>query len=289
MCGEGPEHFTFWGERLGKSQGWFPKKGAEDKCITIKRCSGCGLIFSDPMPLPSKASDLYDLAPEQYWEDRQLTAQPGYFEGEMITLRRFLGPLKDKTVLDIGSGLGFAMQVMEKAGMKVYGVEPSPSFRAACLKEHPAWKDSISTATATEYEFPGKKFNFINFGAVLEHLPDPGQAILHAFAHLNPGGVIHIEVPHADWLVSRLVRLQFRLRGTRWVMNLSPTHRPFHLFEFSKLSFRKHAEKHQYSIREMWVFNTNSYLPVLADMLIRPVMELSRTGIGLKVWLGTKV
>ena len=57
-----------------------------------------------------------------------------------------------------------------------------------------------------------ESFDFISFGAVLEHLYDPDFAISRALQWLKPDGLIHLEVPSANWLVRRSVNAYFRLR-----------------------------------------------------------------------------
>ncbi|MCC7303216.1 MAG: class I SAM-dependent methyltransferase [Bacteroidia bacterium] len=285
MCESGRERFIYMGHRLSRSQGFFPVRRQGDVKIDIKKCGACGLIFPDPMPLPPSPEMLYDVPAEEYWKKAQLQPAEGYFQGELSTLRKYLGNTSGKKALDIGSGMGFAASLMAGAGMDVRGIEPSASFSELSVRRDPGLADRITRATADTWEFPGMPFDFINFGAVLEHLPDPAGSLDRAVRHLSETGVIHIEVPHANWLVSRIARLQFRMRGTRWVMNLSPMHRPFHLYEFTPLSFRKYAASRGLRVRELHVFNTNSYLHPFIDFLIRPVMELTSTGIGLKVWI----
>jgi 2-polyprenyl-3-methyl-5-hydroxy-6-metoxy-1,4-benzoquinol methylase len=43
--------------------------------------------------------------------------------------------------------------------------------------------------------FPEAHFDFITFGAVLEHLYDPSMSIHKAMSWLKPSGIMHIEVP----------------------------------------------------------------------------------------------
>lgn len=286
MCGAGKGYFKVLGKRLGRSQGYRPQTLPADTLIIVKQCRNCKLIFSDPMPVPEKIEQLYNVSPENYWSVHQINPDPGYFQGELNTLKSLLGTVRGKRVLDIGSGLGHAMRIMEEAGMEVWGLEPSAEFRDRCISRQPRWKDRILPDSIESFSPDGTAFDLVNFGAVLEHLRDPDAAISKAFSCLAPEGVIHIEVPNALWLVSRLARLQFRMRFLPWVINLSPMHTPYHLYEFSIRCFHENGKKNGYRVLQHNVFNTNSYLPSWMDTLIRPVMGVTGTGLVLKVWLG---
>jgi hypothetical protein len=52
--------------RLSASQGLTPRK-AEGIAVPVKRCNDCGLIFSDPQPIPENLSDHYGVPPDEYW------------------------------------------------------------------------------------------------------------------------------------------------------------------------------------------------------------------------------
>ena len=92
-------------------------------------------------------------------------------------------------------------------------------------------------------------FDFITFGAVLEHLYDPAFALDRAMKWLKPGGIIQAEVPSADHLMSKLLNFYFKLRGTNYVTHISPMHSPFHLYEFTPRSFaRFDLVHHRYEV-----------------------------------------
>ncbi len=88
-------------------------------------------------------------------------------------------------------------------------------------------------SSVEDADFPARSFDFITFGAVLEHLYSPSLALSRALGWLRPGGIIQAEVPSSDHLLSKLLNFYFRLRGTNYVTHLSPMHPPFHLYEFS--------------------------------------------------------
>jgi predicted SAM-dependent methyltransferase len=97
-------------------------------------------------------------------------------------------------------------------------------------------------------EYENNFFDYITFGAVLEHLYSPGGALEKAMKWLKPNGLVHLEVPSSRYLVAKIINFYYKLIGTSFVTNLSPMHNPYHLFEFDLKSFEEHAKKHNYEI-----------------------------------------
>jgi 2-polyprenyl-3-methyl-5-hydroxy-6-metoxy-1,4-benzoquinol methylase len=182
------------------------------------------------------------------------------------------------TALDVGAGLGHGMRSLAEAGFDTWGIEPTKRFREIAIREvDPA---RLAPATLEEADFPAGSFDFITFGAVLEHLFSPSDAIERAMTWLKPGGILHVEVPHAPYLISKMLNLYFRLRGTNYVTFLSPMHPPFHLYEFTLRSFRKYRiAEHRFD-----VCNT-PYFPTALRPLIEWLMKRTNTEMQLTVYL----
>ena len=64
--------------------------------------------------------------------------------------------------------------------------------------------EKFKHSSIEDINYPDAFFDFITFGAVLEHLHDPDQCLKKALTWLKPGGYIHIEVPSAKWFISKL-------------------------------------------------------------------------------------
>jgi SAM-dependent methyltransferase len=275
MCGG--RSFKLMGLRLSCSQGFNPRV-AEGIAVPVKRCRDCGLIFSDPQPIPDNLSDHYGIPPEDYWGRR--TWEPEYFARQIEAARRLISFRPGMRALDIGAGEGFAMKSLMAAGFDTWGLEPSEPFRMHCIEATGIDPDRIQLAPVEAAEYPPESFDFITFGAVLEHLYDPHEALSKALGWLKPGGVIQAEVPSSDWLISRLVNFYFRLRGTNYVTNVSPMHSPFHLYEFTKSSFR------DFHLAEDWLdVCTPVHVPAVLHPLAKWFMNWTGTGMQLTVYL----
>lgn len=220
-----------------------------------------------------------------YWKPEYFQPDPNYFAGEIRTAKS-LYPFKagDKA-LDIGAGLGKCMIALERAGFDVYGFEPSEPFYQRAIDRMGIDPKRLTLSTLEDAKFPENEFSFITFGAVLEHLYDPDAAIRKAMRWLSPGGVMQIEVPSSNWLISKLVNLSYKVRGLDYVTNISPMHEPFHLFEFSLDSFRKHAKANGYEIAFYEYYVAQTFLPRVLDIVLVPLMKRTNTGMQLCVWL----
>jgi SAM-dependent methyltransferase len=285
MCGAPASDARVLGRRLNARQGLRPRR-ASGITTTIHRCRHCGLVFANPMPLPRDMADHYAVDPSEYWADATTAPEPGYFEEEIATFRRlWTGRDSAATALDLGAGLGKAMVKLSRHGFDAYGVEFSAPFREAAITENGIPGDRLLLGRIEDVGFDRASFDFITFGAVLEHLPAPSSAIERALGWLRPGGLIHIEVPSANWLMARVLDRIYQLQGLDYTCHLSPLHVPFHLFEFTVQSFERHAERLGYQLAEHRHHVCDTFAPRWISPMLTRVMELSRTGLELEVWL----
>ena len=66
-------------------------------------------------------------------------------------------------------------------------------------------------------------------------------------------------------------------------------HPPYHLYEFGLGSFEQHALKNDYEIaHHEYYVASQTYLPQFADSFARRIMEMTKSGMQLEVWLRKK-
>lgn len=284
MCAA-PSPFDILGLRLDQSQGRQPRAKA-GVATTVCRCRACGLIFCNPQPAPESIQDHYGLAPESYWNTVEYRPRPDYFRRQIAAAKDLLDFTPGMRAVDVGLGLGKGAYVMREAGFDVHGFEPSETFHGKALELLGGDAERFQLATLETAEFEPGSFEFVTFGAVLEHLFDPDAAIAKAMTWLRPGGILHAEIPNARHLVSRLLNLYYRTIGTNFVTNTSPMHVPFHLFEFDIRAFERNGALNGYTIARQW-FDTGSifHLPGALHPLLRALMRRSDTGLQLTVFL----
>lgn len=273
------------GMRLNKSQGFNPKKKT-GIAVSVIKCKNCNLIYSTPQPAPENIQDHYGIPPENYWKDEYFKFDPTYFSGEIEIAKKHLGFKTGMTALDIGAGIGKCILSLENAGFKATGIEPSIPFREKAISKMKIDPSQIKLGMLEEIEFEPESFDFITFGAVLEHLYDPSEAIEKALKWLKKDGIIQIEVPSSNWLIADLFNIYFKFKRTSFVTNLSPMHEPFHMFEFDLKSFQKLSEKLDFKIVDHNYFNGDIYhIPKILHPMLNWYMRARNKGMQLTVYL----
>ena len=147
--------------------------------VTIVRCRACGLIYSDPQAVPMSIDDHYGVPPESYWDPAFFVVPEDYFAREVAVSRELLGQ-GTKRALDIGAGLGYAMVALDKAGYETHGLEPSAPFRDRAISRMNIDPERLRHGTVELTDYPENSFDLINICVVLEHLRDPGAALVRA-------------------------------------------------------------------------------------------------------------
>jgi len=284
MCKSSINHHKILGQRMNGSQGRNPKSKI-GITTSISKCNNCGLIYSNPQPIPNHISDHYGVPPEDYWAEDYFKVDDNYFQNVIKRTEQLMEGKSCKRALDIGAGLGKCMMALSKSGMDVYGIEPSEQFHKRAIDQMRIAPEKLQLSMIEEANFPDDYFDFITFGAVLEHLYDPSDCIKKALQWLKPNCFIYIEVPSSDWLVHKLINLYYRIIGTDYVGNLSPMHEPYHLFEFRLKSFEENGKIQNYQIARREYDVCQTYLPRVVDYFIKPVMKHTKTGMQLNVWL----
>lgn len=113
-----------------------------------------------------------------------------------------------KLVLDVGCSEGYLGEALKVFGFKVWGVEPSATAAATASNR----LDKVFNGRLEEFfvsHSPAEvQFDYIVFGDVLEHLPDPAAILERCREYLAPGGAIAASIPNIAHLATRLMLLQ---------------------------------------------------------------------------------
>ena len=285
MCGDATASHRIMGQRLNQSQGLSPRK-KDGISVSVKKCSHCGLIYSSPQPVPFDIQDHYGMPPDTYWKPVYFEVEQNYFRRELEEALSLLPRDQKLTALDVGAGLGKAMIAMEQAGMEAHGFEPSRPFHERAITKMGIDPSRLRLGAIEELDYPAASFDFITYGAVLEHLYHPAASIAKTMEWLRPNGIIHIEVPSARWLIAGIINTYYRIIGTSYVTNLSPMHVPFHLYEFDLRSFEALGKKlgftivkHRYEVCQI------PFIPGILQPFFRKLMKSTNRGMQLIVYL----
>ncbi len=285
MCGDSTKAHKVLGQRLNQSQGLSPKMKSGIS-VSVKQCSKCELIYSSPQPIPFDIQDHYGIPPEEYWIPSYFQWSPDNFANEIEVAKQLLSFKAGMKALDIGAGIGKTMISLEKAGFETYGFEASKPFYEKAVSEMNISTDRLRFGTIENIDYPEHTFDFITFGAVLEHLYHPAASLEKALRWAKQGGIIHIEVPSSKYLMSKLINIYYKLRGTNYVTHISPMHPPFHLYEFNLKSFEELSKRLNFSIvKSDYYVCAIEHVPKFLHPILRYYMKRTNTGMQLVVWL----
>jgi 2-polyprenyl-3-methyl-5-hydroxy-6-metoxy-1,4-benzoquinol methylase len=288
MCGSPSSGHKLMGQRLNQTQGLRPKK-KEGISVSVKKCTNCNLIYTSPQPVPFDIQDHYGIPPESYWSPSYFQWTQDYFSPQIAALKKLMEIKPGMKALDVGAGIGKGMLSLNHAGFDTYGFEPSVPFYERAIAKMNIDPGKLKLGMIEDVDYPQDHFDFITFGAVLEHLYHPAASLEKAMKWLKPGGIIHAEIPNSGWLIAKIINFYYRMVGTNYVTNTSPMHDPFHLYEFDVKSFQKLGEQAGFkTIFHEYMVCTIRNIPRPLHPVFRKYMEMTDTGLQLTVWLQKK-
>ncbi len=207
--------------------------GRAPRTFVLLRCPQCGLVTTWPRLGRSELEEYY--RPE-YW-GRANAGDLSWVRRDQASRTSFLGRFRQSgRILDVGCGLGLFLLALDPARWDRYGLEVMPAaFREA---QRRLGADRIVTQDLSAAVLPGAQFDVITFWDVLEHLPNPADALKQAFRLLRPGGLLLVRAPNfASYLAQRF--------GADWY-ELSL---PYHLFHFTPATLTRMLETAGFKVR----------------------------------------
>ena len=132
--------------------------------------------FTELMSLPKEQSDNRQRVNfiDNFWNDTQKN--------------------KEKSCLDVGSGLGVFPAVLKELNWDCVAIEPDPE---ACEIIREKIGIEVLSGELVECQKIGE-FNLICFNKVLEHTQNPKEMLLQSTLHLKSGGLLYIELPDGE-------------------------------------------------------------------------------------------
>ena len=191
--------------------------------FTVVRCTRCDLVYTTPLPTSSDLASLYDqqfygVAPSQprtFWEPLRHALHLFVLEQR----RRALLGRPPGIVLDVGCGDGDFLAFLQRHGWKGVGTEYSPDACALARRKGVR----VIQGELREAALPPDSLDVVTLWHVLEHLPQPLEALQEVHRLLRGDGLLVVEVPC-------ITSPTFRLCGESWF----PLDVPRHLQHFSQ-------------------------------------------------------
>jgi 2-polyprenyl-3-methyl-5-hydroxy-6-metoxy-1,4-benzoquinol methylase len=210
----------------------------------LVRCADCGLVYASPRPRTEDLLARYEspLFFETYLRSlhSSLTAYDLAFVKAHYHL--YLGLLSKlsapgKRLLDVGCGAGFFLKAAGEDGWDGRGIEASA---AAARYAREVVGVDVLQGRFEDSSFPEDSFDAITCLDLIEHLPDPLDALRRIRRLLRPRGTLIISTPD-------LKSLSRRILGKNWAV-LSPAE---HLGNFTAETLSAMLRKAGFRIKDV--------------------------------------
>jgi SAM-dependent methyltransferase len=205
------------------------------RSFDLLSCPQCRLIWTNPLEYPSES----ETPPDDYWaEDVYLEnreAQKKRFRQQLKTFLRQSGIADPKSIkaLEVGSGLGFFLDVCDEVGIEAEGCDVVE--RAVKYANRERQRSRFGTL---DNHYADKSFDAVFAFNLIEHLAHPRGFLNEAHRVLKRGGHLVLETPIQESLFHRLARLGYTLSKGR--LNLFGMDPGGHVYKFSKRTFQTH-------------------------------------------------
>ena len=154
------------------------------------------------------------------------------FREKLDTILKYL-PGRGR-ILDVGCAAGFFLKIMEGEGYETQGVEIS---KYASSYARNVLKLNIVEGGLLSARFPDGFFDVITMWDVLEHLPNPLEALAECDRIMKKSGILIVETLNVDTLTVRILKQNWPL--------FKP---PYHLFYFNRKTLKLMLSKSGFEI-----------------------------------------
>ncbi len=203
---------------------------------TIGRCRTCGLVYVNPAPFFEPTDEFSRISREfEYTEYMHQPVSAGIlaFErrqllanlAEMVRLAADkVQPARRLRFLDIGCGSGASVRAATDLGWEAIGIDIDPQL---VQEGRDDLKVDLRCVPILASGLPDGQFDFVKLRDVIEHLPNPYDALVGVRQLLAPDGIALVVTPNEGSLATR-ARVSLRRRRTK-VATVPPPH---HLHSF---------------------------------------------------------
>lgn len=193
------------------------------KTANIIKCSSCSLVY---MPdLGKSRKHVYNENYSVWGKDSQgeLIEEAKKTHFKYLLSKIPINP-KGKSILDLGTGNGYLMEIAKEMGYKdAYGLELSSYAAALAEKKFPGHIFRCEVGKLNTK----KRFDVITMTDILEHLPNIANDFEVIKKHLKKGGIIVITTPNTGSITKTIL-------GKKWFQ-----YKYEHVVYFNKKSMRK--------------------------------------------------
>lgn len=168
------------------------------------RCPRCGLVSTYPVPDDAAIAAHYarKFAAGNYELRRRFEQEYQPVERQYLDLLQPRLRAPHPSVLDVGCFTGCFLQLLERHGWDVYGLELQPEAVEVASGRLPG---RIFQADLHGDRFPQRRFDVVSLLGVVEHVTDPMRLLGRCAELLAPGGTLIVQTPNSGSLLARVM------------------------------------------------------------------------------------
>jgi 2-polyprenyl-3-methyl-5-hydroxy-6-metoxy-1,4-benzoquinol methylase len=209
----------------------------------VAQCGSCRVYFRDPRPTQAEIRRSYDFGSNYAEWQKDDSKRIRMWERRMDLVTGFK---KSGRLLDVGAGDGYFLDLAKAAGFSTYGTELSSTGAGYAEKRG----HHLLLGQLRDIDFKGLKFDVISLWHVLEHLPDPGEALSIVFDLLEPGGIFVLAVPNEE---NQLFRYRAGLKKSSNPLGPMVWAKEIHLTHFQPATLRAALRDHGFKVEKFGV------------------------------------
>ena len=206
------------------------KRCHQERGYVMVRCLRCGFVYQNPRPSQQKLLKAYQTYLPEGAEEIEVWGRMmrQVFRRGADCIERHI---PQGRLLDVGTGYGFFLALMQSRGWEAMGLEVSPTGAQYGRKR---WGLSIISQPWEKASFLEGEFDVVTAFYVVEHFPDPVAFFREVHRIVRPGGMILVRYPHTTPIKDILAFM--RVKNDLY-------HLPFHLSDFSPRTMRMAMEE----------------------------------------------
>ena len=166
--------------------------------LEVVQCSGCGVIQTTNEPVPYFREVIRASAVSK----EMTTYRQGQFQQFVDQFQ-----LHNKKIIEIGSGRGEYLQILEKCGVDCYGIEYG--FDSTLSAQNAGLNVTRMFLEKGDEVIPHGPFDGFLFLNFLEHLPDPCSVLNGIQKNIKQESVGIVEVPNFDMILENSLFTEF--------------------------------------------------------------------------------
>ncbi len=257
----------------------FRSSGDEVLLDRLVKCKRCGLQYLNPRLRADVVIEGYSSGSDEMFVS-QAAGRERTFAKSLEMIER-LRPQRGR-LLDVGTAGGSFLAVAKQAGWDVAGCEPN---RWMCDWANQHYGLHVVPGTVFDMKLAPDSFDVVTLWDVLEHTPDPKATLAECKRVLKQGGLLVVNYPDIESLVSRLM-------GRSWVFLLS-----VHLYYFTgktlprmleELGLRVAQRRRHWQTLELGYifFRMEAYLKAVARVFGWLIKSLGLVHLQIPYWMG---